>query len=241
MIIPPQGRNAVLRELHEGHPGITKMKSLQRMYVWWPGVDKYIERSVQVCHHCQQQQSAPPVAPLQPWKWPSRPWARIHMDFAGPVQEKMVLVVNGSHSRWKEAYPTESAMSSVVVELSRVLFTQFGIPKVMVTDNGPCFVSEKLETFLAKNGIKHIMSAPYHPATNGLAERVVQTVKRGLKESQRNMKARLAKVLMAYQTTVQSTTGMSPAQLLLGRRIQTRLDLLIPNVSERVEYCQMQQ
>ena len=48
---------------------------------------------------------------------------------------------------------------------------------MLVTDNGPCFVSEEFEIFLAKNGVKHITTAPYHPATNGLAERAVQTVK----------------------------------------------------------------
>ena len=238
VIIPPQGREVVLQELHEGHPGMTKMKSLARMYVWWPYLEKDIERSVQLCHHCQEQQSAPPVAPLQPWKWPSRPWARLHMDFAGPVNGKMILIVIDVHSRWIEAYPTESASSSAVIELSRVLFSQFGIPEVLVTDNGPCFVSEEFEIFLAKNGVKHITSAPYHPATNGLAERAVQTVKRGLKkETQGSMKIRLAKILMAYRSTPQSTTGMSPAQLLLGRHIRTRLDLLVSSTSEKVEHC----
>ena len=171
----------MLQELHEGHPGMTKMKPLATMYVWWPNLEKDIEQSVQLCHHCQEKQSAPPVAPLQPWKWPSRRWARLHMDFAGPVNGKMILIVIDAHSRWIEAYPTESATSSVVIELLRALFSQFGIPEVLVTDNGPCFVSEEYEIFLAMNGVKHITSAPYHPATNGLAERAVQTVKRGLK------------------------------------------------------------
>ena len=73
VIIPSRGRNAVLQQLHEGHPGMTRMKSLARMYVWWPDLDSDIEKSVQQCCHCQEQQSVPPVAPLQPWKWPSRP------------------------------------------------------------------------------------------------------------------------------------------------------------------------
>ena len=128
MIIPPQGQDIVLQELHEGHPGMTKMKSLARMYVWWPNLENDIERSVQLCHHCQEQQSAPPVAPLQPWKWPSRPWVRLHMDFVGPVNGKMILIVIDAHSRWIGAYPTESATTTAVIELSRGLFSQFGIP-----------------------------------------------------------------------------------------------------------------
>ena len=141
----------------------------------------------------------------------------------------MILLIINSHSKWIEAYPTNSAMSTTVIELSQVLFAQFGIPEVLVTDNGPCFVSEEFEIILAKNSIKHITSAPFHPATNGLAERAVQSIKRALKkETQGTMKSRLAKVLMAYRLTPQSTTGMSPSQLLLGRRIRSRLDLLAP-------------
>ena len=85
-------------------------------------------------------------------------------------------------------------------------------------------------------------SAPFHPATNGLAERAVQIVKKGLKkEKGGTMASRLAKVLMAYRTTPQSTTGVSPSELLQGRRIHTRLDLLKPNVTERVEQSQLKQ
>ena len=242
VIIPSRGRNAVLQQLHEGHPGMTRMKSLARMFVWWPGLDSDIEKSVQQCCHCQEQQSVPPVAPLQPWKWPSRPWVRLHMDFAGPIQGKMILVVVDSHTKWVEAYPTDSATSSKVIELSRTLFAQFGIPEVVVTDNGPCFVSQEFETFLVKNGVKHITSAPYHPSSNGLAERAVQLVKKGLKkEKEGSMSSKIARVLMAYRSTPQSTTGMTPSELLQGRRIRTRLDLLKPNVNERVEHRQFQQ
>lgn len=205
-------------------------------------MDKEIEQSVQQCHLYQQQQAVPPVAPLQLWKWPSRPWVRLHMDFAGPFQGKMILIIIDSHSKWIEAYPTDSSTSTKVIDLSRRLFAQFGIPEVLVTDNGSCFVSEEFEMFLSKNGIKHILSAPFHPATNGLAERAVQIVKKGLKkEKGGSMTSRIAKVLMAYRTTPQSTTGVSPSELLQGRRIRTRLDLLKPRVSEHVEQRQLRQ
>ena len=98
------------------------------------------------------------------------------MDFAGPFEGKMILVVIDSHSKWIEAFVTNGATSQVVIELSRILFAQFGIPEVVVTDNGLCFVSEEFGTFLVTNGIKHITSAPYHPSINGLTEREVQTI-----------------------------------------------------------------
>ncbi len=154
VVVPPQGCEGVLQERHEGHLGMTKTKSLARMYVWWPSIDKDIARSVQECMHCQQQYPGSRCVPLQPWKWPSRPWVRLHMDFVGPFEGKiMILVAIDSHSKWIEAFVTNRATSQVVIELSRTLFAQFGIPEVVVTDNGSCFVSEDFGTFLVTIGI----------------------------------------------------------------------------------------
>ena len=83
-------------------------------------------------------------------------------------------------------------------------------------DNGPGFASEEFEVFLQNNGIKHILSAPYLPSSNGLAERAVQIVKRGLKKNTEGfLTTRLARILFAYRTTPQSTTAVSPTQLML--------------------------
>ena len=107
---------------------------------------------------------------------------------------------------------------SKVIELSCTLFAQFGIPEVVVTDNSACFVSEVFETYLTKNGVKHITSAPYHPSTNGLAERAMQIVKKGFKKDMEgSMSSRISRVLMAYRTTPQSTIGVTPSELLQGR------------------------
>ena len=104
------------------------------------------------------------------------------------------------------------------------------------------FVSQEFESFLKYNGIKHVTSAPYHPASNGLAERAIQIVKRGLKKvTAGSISTRLARVLFTYRITPQRTTEVSPAELLLGRRPRTRLDLLKPHTAERVERKQLQQ
>ena len=236
IVIPPQGRQAVLQELHEGHPGITRMKGLARMYVWWPGINADVEKSVWLCRHCQETQSSPPLAPLNPWQWPTRPWARLHLYFAGPIQGRMILVAVDAHSKWIEAISTSTTSSAVVIEELRVLFAKFGLPESLVTDNATCFTSQEFKFFLKKNGIHHTTSAPYHPASNGLAERAVQTVKKGLKKVVLgSLSSRLSKVLFAYRITPQSTTGISPAELLLGRQPRTRLDLLRPNTAARVE------
>ena len=99
-----------------------------------------------------------------------------------------------------------------------------------------CFVSAEIEGFFTNNGIKHLTSAPYHPASNGLAEHTVQIVKKGLRKiAHGSMRTRLAQVLLTYRLTPQSTTGISPSELLLGRRPRSRLDLLKPNTAESRE------
>ena len=131
---------------------------------------------------------------------------------------------------------------SVVIDELRTLFAQFGIPETIVTDNGTCFTSAEFETFLSRNGVHHITSAPYHPSSNGLAEWAVQLIKQGLKKTKKgSMKSRLAHVLFHYRLTPQTTTGVSPSELLLGRRPRSRLDLLKPHTAEQVEKKQSQQ
>ena len=242
VVIPTPCQEAVLTELHAGHPGCTRMKSLSRMYVWWPGITKDIENTVRNCTACQLHQSTPPVARLHPWSWPTRPWARLHLDYAGPFEGKMILILIDAHSKWVEAICTHGSTSAVVIDELRTLFAQFGLPETIITDNGTCFVSAEFETFLSRNGIKHLTSAPYHPSSNGLAERAVQLVKCSLKKVTRgSMKSRLAKVLFHYRLTPQTTTGISPSELLQGRRPRSRLDLLKPHTAERVEKKQSQQ
>ncbi len=93
IIVPPPGRKEVLAELHETHPGVSKMKSLARCYIWWPHMDAEIENLVRCCNTCQESRPAPAAAPLHPWAWPEKPWSRLHLDYAGPYCGHMYLVL----------------------------------------------------------------------------------------------------------------------------------------------------
>ena len=120
--------------------------------------------------------------PWQPWSWPTRPWSRLHIDYAGPVDGKMFLIVIDAHSKWLEVLPVQSATSFCTIQQLRQLFSRFGIPDSLVSDNGTPFTSKEFEDFCKSNGIRHIRVAPYHPASNGLAERAVRIIKEGLKK-----------------------------------------------------------
>ena len=170
VVIPPQGREEVLNVLHESHPGIVRMKSLARSYVWWPKMDARLEENVKSCATCQSHQSKPPCSPLHPWEWPGRPWSRVHVDYAGPFMGKMFLLIIDAHSKWMDIHCVNSATSSMTIEKLRTTFASHGLPEIVVTDNGPNFMSSEFKSFLQKNGIRHITSAPYHPLSNGLEE-----------------------------------------------------------------------
>ena len=205
-------------------------------------MDGDIVQTVQSCHICQQYRPAPPPTPLQPWKWPSHPWSRLHLDYAGPFLGHTFLIVVDAHSKWLEVFQMPASTSRATIQQLRALFAQFGLPQTIVTDNGPCFSSEEFTFFLKNNGILHLKSAPYHPSSNGLAERAVQTFKQGMKKfTDGDLRDRLSRFLAHYRTTPHTTTGVCPAELLLGRRPRTRLDLLRPSVSTRVDHKQLQQ
>ena len=80
--VPPSLRQTILTELHEGHPGITRMKSIARSHVWWPKIDQEIEKVTRECQPCNKTLRVPPASPLLPWSWPTAPWQRVHVDFA---------------------------------------------------------------------------------------------------------------------------------------------------------------
>ena len=128
------------------------------------------------------------------------------------------------------------ATSASTIAHLTTLFSIHGLPETLVSDNGSVFISKKFKQFLAQNGIYHITSAPYHPSTNGLAERAVQTFKIAMKKSgSSNLEYNLSKFLFQYRITPHATTGETPSKLLMGRQLRSQLNLVHPNLQQHVE------
>ena len=104
----------------------------------------------------------PPKAPLHPWRWPSRPWSHIHVDFAGPIQGKTFLIVIDLHSKWLEVCPMTTSTSTATIQHLRMIFSHFELPETLVSDNGPQFAVEEFHSFCRLNGIHHIYIATSH-------------------------------------------------------------------------------
>ena len=123
-------------------------------------------------------------------------WQRIHLDFAGPFLGRMFLITVDTHSKWPEVEIMPSTTSTQTIDRLRTIFARYGVPAQVVTDNGPQFTSAEFQLFLKINGIKHITTAPFHPATNGQAERFVQSFKHAMKcekQSSSQLKTNMAK------------------------------------------------
>ena len=245
VVIPEKFRSKVLDELHSTHIAMCKMKSLARQHVWWPGIDMDIEALVRSCPSCQQIQPTMPPVPMYPMVWPERSWQRVHIDYAGPFRGHMFLICIDAHSKWPEVMITNDTSSRGTIRKLVDIFSRWGLPEQLVSDNGPQFCSEEFEQFLKSNGIKHIRSSPYHPRSNGLAERMVRTFKNAMKaslhESASDIGILLSKFLLKYRTTPHSTTQTSPSELLMGKKLRTRLDLVHPNTRQIVNSKQADQ
>ena len=133
------------------------------------------------------------------------------------------------------------------IDQLRYIFSHYGLPEQLVSDSGPQFVSLEFKHFMKENGIRHILVAPCHPCSNGQAEHFVATFKQAMKAGSFGkalssaIQQRLMHFLFRYRTTPSTVTGTTPAELLLKRRVQTRLDLLRPSFEKRVRIEQVLQ
>ncbi|XP_044147183.1 uncharacterized protein K02A2.6-like [Bufo gargarizans] len=124
-----------------------------------------------------------------------------------------------------------SITSGATILVLRKLFAQFGLPTAIVSDNGTQFTSHEFQSFLSGLGVQHYKTAPYHPASNGLAERFVQSFKKHLLSTLDQVglsEEKLLEFLIMYRNTKHATTGLSPAFLMFGRHLRTKLDLVRP-------------
>ncbi|CAK1597675.1 unnamed protein product [Parnassius mnemosyne] len=164
------------------------------------------------------------------WITPSKPWSRINVDFAGPFQNKTFLIVVDAYSRWPEVFIVNNMTSGTVIRHLRNMFATHGLCETLVSDNGTAFVSTEMKIFLEANKIKHVTTAPYHPTTNGLAERMVQTIKDKLRKMDDiPWDIKLPNILLGLRVTPCTATKKSPAELLMNRRLRTLLDTLHPD------------
>ncbi|GFT19252.1 uncharacterized protein K02A2.6 [Trichonephila clavipes] len=211
--IPMKFRKDVLEELHAGHLGIVKIKAIARSFVYWKNIDNDIEEAAKNGVDCARY-------------------------FAGPIFEHTFFLIVDAHSKWLEVYPMKVTTTKKTIECLRDSFARFGLPRVLVSDNGSQFISYEFQRFMHKNGVRHKTSAPFKPSSNGQAERYVATLKQSLRAMHKyegTIQQKLSTFLMQYRKAPNVTTTLSPAMLLLKRDIRTRIDLLLPELKTKIQ------
>ena len=225
IVIPVELRAQVIAIGHEGHQGIVKMKGRLRECVWWPGIDKDITQFVQGCHSCQVVGHKPTPEPLIPTPLPPGPWVELGMDLLEIGNDHLFVVID-YYSRWSEVAFIRDIKTFKVIRCLEIMFNTHGLPMRVRTDNGPQFTAEDFEKFCENLGIEQIKGIPYWPPSNGEVENHNKTllkIARIAKLEKRDLRPEVEIFLFSYRTTLHCTTGMSPAELLFGRKLRIKL------------------
>uniref|UniRef100_A0A9J8CHS5 Gypsy retrotransposon integrase-like protein 1 n=1 Tax=Cyprinus carpio carpio TaxID=630221 RepID=A0A9J8CHS5_CYPCA len=219
IIIPQNMRSDILQRLHSGHQGIVKCRKRARCSVWWPGLSQEIQQLVNSCKDCLESRPTQRKEPLLTTPLPDRPWERIGADIC-EVNKQHYLVVVDYFSRYTDIAHLQNLSGETTRACLKNMFARWGCPNILFTDNGPQFSGSAFKDFARDYDFQHITSSPYYAQSNGEAERAVQTAKRILKQSDPFTS------LMSYRATPLQATGVSPAQLMMGRQIRTTVPTL---------------
>ena len=242
VVCPLSLRKEILNMLHSSHIGIVQAKKLARSFIYWPNIDRDIENYIKSCIPCLTVKPTPPKNQLTSWPLTTEVFERVHIDFLGPYHGKMYFVLGDAYSKWVEAREMKSTTAFETEEKLRETFARFGLPRLVVSDNGSQLVSKSLLNFYKRNGIDHIATPPYNPRSNGAAESVVKTFKTRLstaladpRNKEINFSTLISRFLFTYRTTKHSTTNETPAKLMFGRELRSKWQLLRENKADSLE------
>jgi transposase InsO family protein len=229
VVIPSSMRREMMCVTHKSHMGIEACLKRMRESLYWPQMSAAMKDYVAQCDVCVRYQRAPDREPMISHDIPDLPWMKIAADLCD-FDGRILLVIVDYYSNYVEVESVKSATSANVIKVFHAMFARWGIAQELVTDNGPQFASQEFARFTEHWGVKHITSSLHYPQSNGKAERAVGVIKDLFRKCKASGVSE-AEALLDYRNTP-NDTGMSPAQLIMGRRCRTSLvtskELLIP-------------
>ena len=248
LVIPKTMQYKLLQWAHNhptaGHAGQQKTLFRLSTRVHWGSMRKDIFSYVNACQECQQLKymNMPTATPMQLHEV-FEPWHTIGIDLMGPFpttsrQKRFLLVIVDYFTRWVELFAMRTTTSIDIAQiLINEVFSRYGLPKYILSDNGPQFVSNIFDDFCRSCGIKQKLTANYHPQTN-MTERVNRTLKPMIamfaQQSPHSWDKEIQKLAFAIRTSINETTGETPAFLMFGRDPRTPLDLIVGDPVEGI-------
>jgi len=233
VVIPETMRKYILDQLHVAHMGIEKTRRLAREAVYWPLINKDIEKLIKECTACEEHQPKQQKEPLIPHEIPPTPWMKLGTDLF-ELDKVHYLLITDYHSKYPVVYKLNSTTSHTIAHMTLKTFSMFGIPREIVSDNGPQYVGAPYQEMCDNLGIKHTFSSPRYARSNGLVERMVQTVKSTLRKCiQTKQDIHLA--LLQIRCTPIDSNLPSPAELLFGRPVGNTLPCNTDSPSQKEE------
>ncbi|XP_017237355.1 uncharacterized protein LOC108210538 [Daucus carota subsp. sativus] len=221
-----------MREVHEGicgdHMGGKALahKILRQGY-FWPTMATDCKNFAKKCENCQKFANIPRQPPTMPSSILSPiPFAMWGIDIMGPFPKaknevQYVMVGIDYMTKWVEAKTLRNITQEDAIKFVKEhIVTRFGIPVILVSDNGTQFVGKKFTKYLSDLGIKHRKASVCHPQSNGQVEVTNRIIVRGLEKRLQGLKKKwpeeLSSVLWSYRTTARSSTQETPFKLSYG-------------------------
>lgn len=221
-------RQQAIASLHNlSHPGVRGTVRIVKQAFVWPNIDKTCKEYVRQCVACQRNKVSRHVrSPLGTFPLPNQRFEHVHLDILGPFSPSegytYCLTAIDRYTRWPEVFPmTDITAETVATTFFRGWIARFGVPLRVTTDQGRQFQSYLFKALSCLLGTKCIRTTAYHPAANGLVERMHRQLKASLRchESQRWTET-LPIVLLGLRTAVKEDLGASSAELVYGQPIR---------------------
>ena len=224
VVIPKTSQKQILQQLHFSHQGIAKTQMLARESVYWPGINKDIENTIKNCATCQKYMPMQAPEPSLHHNIPPMPWRKLASDLY-QIGTSNYLIIVDYFSKFPLVVEMNSTTSQSIIKVLRFFFSIFGGPKEFISDNGPQFSSREFAEFSEAWDFKHTTSSPYHPHSNCLAERAVQTTKKIIKKC-KETGTDISEALLHLRATPIDSATKSPGELMFGRPMSVNL---LPN------------
>ena len=239
IVLPTKYQDTVIKMAHEevsGHLGAKKTGHAIANYFYWPKMHAHINKFCKKCHLCQVVgYTAPRPVPLQPIPVVDEPFSSIVVDIVGPLPRtkggnEFLLTLMCRGTRYPEAIPISSCMSRRLLPKLMDIFSKFGVPRIIQTDQGSNFMGNLFQKTMHAMGIRHIHSSAYHPQSQGCLERFHRTLKSILTkfclENNKDWDEGIQIALYAIRCTKQDSLQHSPFELMFGRKPRENLRII---------------